>query len=98
MKDIRFKTIKTLIDEGLILTWSDLFKYIPYTIVAKELKINNNRMKAINANTGPLNVDEIHILADLFGCEPEVIFRLAAGGRDTGKKKRGRGRPVKKKG
>lgn len=96
MKDIRYKTINLLLKEGLILTWNELFNYIPYTVVAKALRVNNNRMKALNANTGAFSVAEIHILAGLIGCEPEIIFNLALTGMDTGKKKRGRA--VKKKG
>jgi hypothetical protein len=96
MPDIRYKTINLLLKEGLILTWSDLFKYIPYTVVAKALRMNNNRMKAINANTGALSVEEIHIIAGLIKCDPAVIFNLALTGMDGTKRKRARN--VKKKG
>lgn len=64
-KDPRYITVKFFLKKGHITTFRDIFKYIPYTVVANDLHTNNNRMKRLIEDPGLFHLYEIYKLADL---------------------------------
>ena len=45
MNDPRYSTIRGLLKEGQITTFTGIFTWIPYTVLARDFSTNNNRMK-----------------------------------------------------
>lgn len=74
MKDPRYSTIQGLLKEGEIKQFTDIFKWIPPTVVANDYGTNHNRMKKMVADPSLWTLDEIYKLADLIGCNR---FKLA---------------------
>ena len=76
MRDNRYDLIKPMIDSGNIVTFNDIFKYIPKTIVAKDLGKKVDRftelMKRVDGFTGK----ELFRLAKLIDIDESEILRL----------------------
>ena len=78
-KDRRFKAVSWMIHtrkKNGIKQFADIFDYIPRSIVARELRTNNNRMLKIIENPLQLSLLEIDKLAKLFACTPEKFIKL----------------------
>jgi hypothetical protein len=70
MTDPRYKTIKGLLKEGKeIKKFSDIFKWIPPSIVAKDLHCSYNKMQQIIKDPRELTVQQIFKLAELIGLD-----------------------------
>lgn len=74
-KDPRYKVVQIMIQEGAVKTFKDIFKYIPKTVVAKELHKNNNRMGEMIDIPTQFTFAEVVTLAELI----EVDFAVIAG-------------------
>jgi plasmid maintenance system antidote protein VapI len=57
-------------------TFADIFKIIPRTIVAKDMGLNNNRMKELVKYPMQIKPIEIDKMASLFGCTAEQLKKL----------------------
>lgn len=67
MKDPRYKTIQGLLKEGEIAKFTDIFKWIPYTVVANDFGTNHNRMKKMIVDPALWKLEELYQLADWIG-------------------------------
>lgn len=76
-KDPRYDTIKGLLQAGAIVRFTDIFAWIPYTVVAKDLHTNNNRMKKMIANPEEFQMKDINTIAKLIGCDPKKLGLMA---------------------
>ena len=72
----RIEAIPILIKTGVITTWEDIFIYIPRTVVALHLGINNNRMKALMENPGPMPLEMQAKIAAFLKVEYAVLSAL----------------------
>ncbi len=75
-KDPRYDTIRLLFKHGEIITFQDIFKHIPKSVIRLELHTNHNRMKRIVVNPAELQYNEAATLAVLFGVDHSVISDL----------------------
>lgn len=77
MKDARYTTIKVLIQAGDITTFKEIFNWIAYTAVAKDLGKNNGTMKKLIDNPERFTLAELWKLADLIGCDKKKLGIMA---------------------
>lgn len=77
MKDPRYDTIKGLLKAGELKKFTDIFTWIPYTIVARDFGTNNNRMKKMKADPSLWTLAEIYRLAELIGCDKKKLALMA---------------------
>lgn len=75
-KDPRYDLIETMIQIGKIRTWSDIFTYIPKTVVAKDLGKKVDRFNELVADPAQFRLYEIESLACFFEIDIEVLLRL----------------------
>lgn len=68
-KDLRYKTLKIVLDAGGIKIFKDIFKVVPKSIISKDMHTNNNRMQALIDNPGNFTYCEIAEIAGLIGCD-----------------------------
>jgi hypothetical protein len=76
-KDSRYDTINKLLKSGEIKKFTDIFTWIPYTIVAKDFGTNNNRMKKMKADPSLWQLQEIYKLAELIGYDKKKLALMA---------------------
>ena len=77
MKDPRYSTIQGLLKEGQIEKFTDVFKWIPYTVVANDFGTNHNRMKKMVADPSLWKLEEVYKLADLIGYNRKKLAEMA---------------------
>lgn len=91
-KDPRYNAVLGLIKAGEIKKFTDIFTWIPYTIVARDFGTNNNRMKKMKSDASLWQLQEIYKLADLIGCDKKKLALMAVdeveGGIDRGQEKK----------
>jgi hypothetical protein len=75
--DPRYSTIKVLINSGHIVSFRDIFDYIPKTIVYKDLHVNFKRFSKAILNPSALTLGELIELAEMFGLESKLIIEMA---------------------
>jgi plasmid maintenance system antidote protein VapI len=68
--------INPLIRSGDIKTFSEIFKHIPPSSVARKLKINYYKMKNIIDNPGKMDMEMVWKLSKLFKVKEERLFAL----------------------
>lgn len=73
----RLYAIRPLIEKGVIVTWQDIFKYIPRTVIATQFGINNGRMKELVANPSPLTLERLAEIALFLKVDYHVLSALA---------------------
>lgn len=77
MLDHRYDTIKGLLKAGAIKQFTDIFNWIPPTVVAKDFGTNNNRMKKMAADPSLWQLAEIYKLAEWIGCDKKMLALMA---------------------
>ena len=76
----RIDTVSLLISGRHIKTWRGIFEYIPRTIVATHLGINNNRMKEFVDNPSAMPAEMLGKMAELLKVDVAVLGKLAKKG------------------
>lgn len=77
MKDQRYQTIRGLLLAGEIKTFTEIFEWIPHTVLAKEYGTNNARMKKMVADPSLWQLAEIYKLAELIGYDKKKLALMA---------------------
>jgi hypothetical protein len=77
--DPRFTSIKPLIKAGHIKVFSDIFRVIPVSLLARELKFNYNKMKKIIENPGKLTIEECYKIGEVIGVKGDKVVKLVEG-------------------
>ncbi|WP_025146112.1 hypothetical protein [Pedobacter jeongneungensis] len=79
-KELRYHTISALINNGVILKFSDIIvnQFVPVSLLAKDLNIHYNKLKDAEGHFVPHNFRVGHILkmAEFFEVDPIKIFEL----------------------
>lgn len=76
--DPRLASIRPLIKAGHIKLFTDIFKLIPPSVLARELKIGYGRMAKIMRNPGLLDIDTCYKIAELIEVKGDVVVRLVS--------------------
>ena len=77
MPDPRYTTAKILLEKGAIVSFAGIFDFIPYTVVAADLRTNNGRMKRMIADPSLFHFEEIITLAMLLDYDSKKLMLLA---------------------
>ncbi len=78
MRDQRYDTIKGLLKEGKgIKKFTDIFTWIPFSVVADDLKTNRPRMRKMVADPSHWKLNEVYQLADLIGYDRKKLALMA---------------------
>lgn len=75
--DPRYETIKGLLQADAIAKFTDIFKWIPHTVVAKDLNTSGTRLKRMIKNPEEFQLKDIYTLAHLIGCSPKKLGLMA---------------------
>lgn len=76
-KDVRYQSVKVLIETGNIKSIREIFQFIPKTTVYKDLGINFNRFDRAILNPAIFRVQELITLAGLFNIDPKKFIDMA---------------------
>lgn len=77
LKDARYDIIKVLIEAGKITSISDIFIYIPKTIVYQDLGVNFNRFVRAITDPAIFKLEELRKLSEMFGVDAKKIIDMA---------------------
>jgi len=75
-KDPRYKTLRIVINAGGIKSFGDLFKVVPRSVVAGDLRTNNNRFYKLILKPGELTYNEAQKISRIIGCKYSIIRDL----------------------
>lgn len=63
---------------GAIKSFKEIFTHLPKSVVAKDLRTNNNRMTKLIDEPADFTFKEIDKIAGMIGCDPKVLHELVA--------------------
>src|ERR1700684_3688191 len=75
-RDHRYDLIKPMIESGKILSFNDIFKYIPKTVVAKDLGKKVDRFNTLMSRVEEFMLSDLFIIAGFFEIDEDDILRL----------------------
>jgi len=75
-RDHRYDLIKPMIESGKILSFNDIFKYIPKTVVAKDLGKKVDRFNTLMSRVEEFMLSDLFIIAGFFEIDEDDIVRL----------------------
>lgn len=76
MKDARYHTAKVLIEHKHILNFSEIFKTLPKSILARDIGTNNNRISRLIMNPLSCTIADIYAIAKLMDLPPVTVAIL----------------------
>ncbi len=76
IRDDRYDLIKPMIDSGNIVSFNDIFKYIPKTIVAKDLGKKVDRFSELMKKVEGFTLGEIYTIAKFCNISESQIYQL----------------------
>src|SRR5690349_12179945 len=77
-RDPRFETIKPMMREGKIKTFSDIFRYVKITMVARSLGKRTERFKELVETLNDFYIRDLVLIAHLFGLTMDEMLNLVA--------------------
>jgi hypothetical protein len=75
-RDHRYDLIKSMIAEGKIISFVDIFKYIPKTIVARDLGKKVDRFTELMYNVEEFTLKEIYLIANFCEMNESEMYKL----------------------
>lgn len=76
-KDNRYDVIKVMIEAGKITEFSQLFEYIPKSVMAIDLNSSYRRLTRLGKQLDKLEMGEMHAISKLVGIRMDVVYALA---------------------
>ena len=76
-RDNRYNLIRPMIDSGDIVTFNDIFKYIPKTIVAKDLGKKVDRFSELMKRVEGFTLEELYMIGKFCKISEAQITQLA---------------------
>ncbi len=78
-RDPRLASIGSLIKSGEIKTFSNIFKHIPKSVIAKSMNWGVSRLETVMDNPGKLTMEECYELGKLMKVKGDKVMMLVAG-------------------
>ncbi len=75
-RDHRYDLIKPMIESGKIVSFNDIFKYIPKTVVAKDLGKKVDRFNTLMSRVEEFMLSDLFIIATFFEIDEDDIVKL----------------------
>ena len=76
-RDHRYKTVKVLIDSGIITEFNQIFLYIPKSVVSEDMGINYSRFVRLLQQVELFRLKELIIMSGFFEVEGKALIELA---------------------
>ena len=76
-KDHRYKTVKVLIESGIITEFNQIFLYIPKSVVSEDMGINYSRFVRLLQQVELFRLKELIILSGFFEVDGKAFIELA---------------------
>jgi hypothetical protein len=86
-RDSRYNVIKAMIADGNIVTFNDIFEYIPKTIVATDLGKKVDRFNKLMKKVDGFTLEEIYRIGSFCGLSERQIYELVEAEYFKGKSK-----------
>lgn len=77
MKDARYDTVRDMLEVGAIRKFSDIFTWIPKTIIRKHIATSGQRMDKLKENPAWFTLHELYQIADLIGYDKKKLVNMA---------------------
>ena len=77
VKDNRYNIARIFIEKGEIKTISQIFDYIPKSVVSHEIRTNNNRFTRLINDPLEFKLIELSKIAKAIGVETKVLVNMA---------------------
>ena len=77
IRDNRYNIARIFIENGEITSISQIFDYIPKSIVSQELKTNNNRFTRLIGDPLEFKLIELSKIARAIGIDTKVLVNMA---------------------
>ena len=75
-KDLKYRSVKALIDTGEITEFGQIFSIITLTKVAVDMGTHTSTISDLNDNAGKISLERIIKLSELFEVPPEKMLQL----------------------
>ena len=75
-RDHRYDLIKPMVETGKIMFFNDIFKYIPKTVVAKDLGKKVDRFNTLMSRVEEFMLSDLFIIATFFEIDEDDIIKL----------------------
>ncbi len=75
-RDSRYNVIKAMIADGNIVTFNDIFEYIPKTVVAIDLGKKVDRFNKLMNKVDGFTLEEIYMIGGFCGLTERQIYEL----------------------
>jgi len=75
-KDIRYESVKVLIETGRIQEFHQIFNYLPKSILAQDLGTNNNRMTRLINHVEQFTLEELFRISHLLGVSYKTVLTI----------------------
>jgi len=76
VKDLRYESVKTMIEARRISEFKDIFSMLPKSHIARAIHTNNNRMTDLINYAGKITMEEIYTIATLLDIEYDKLHDL----------------------
>jgi len=76
-RDTRYDIIKPMIADGKVMSFNDIFKYIPKTVVARDLGKKVDRFTELMNKVEDFTLGEMFYMGGLFRLSESEILKLA---------------------
>ncbi|MFT3823809.1 MAG: hypothetical protein QM731_07805 [Chitinophagaceae bacterium] len=77
-KDTRYETVKEMIEAKKVVEFRQIFKYIPKTVLARDLVKNTGRMTDLINKAEKFSFEELYEISQLVEVNYSVIVDLVA--------------------
>lgn len=75
-RDHRYDLIRPMVEAGKIMFFNDIFKYIPKTVVAKDLGKKVDRFNTLMSRVEEFMLEDLFIMAGFFDIDEDVMVTL----------------------
>jgi hypothetical protein len=75
-KDIRYESVKVMIESGRIHEFQQIFNFLPKSIMAHDLGTNNNRMTRLINHVEQFTLDELFRISQLLEINYKTVLNL----------------------
>ena len=75
-KDLKYRSVKALIEKGEITEFGQIFDIITLTKVAVDLGTHTSTLSDLNGNVGKMNLERMFKLSELFEVPTETMLKL----------------------
>lgn len=76
-KDHRYKTVRVLIESGIITEFNQIFLYIPKSVVSEDMGINYSRFVRLLQQVELFRLKELIMMSGFFEVDGKAFIELA---------------------